>query len=1054
MEDRGFFVYQSRDLWLLFSKALDVLRSTKLKNSLEKKLVVMPSDGMARWFSLEMAKNENLGICANIEFLSPDNYLKRFAEINLGVGSELSPWDKNSLRWILFDILESLKGATFKKIRNYFGDDSSRRYLLAGKIADLFDQYFIYRTQMIESWKEGKQFYKKDSDEKWQMDLFIKAAEKIQGEDRVDIYRKFISKCKDPQSQTLKDQHILLFGISSMSRYHLDLFHALSEIIRVDLFLLSPSEEYWAYVRKKKNEDDPESNRFLGDLGKSGRVFMDMLYSIDVIQPEVLPAENKAPQTDLEKIKSDINNVDEEGAYDKKPDNSVVINGCWGKMREVEVLKDQLLEAFSDDSDLKPSDVIVMTPDIQGYAPYIRAVFDKIEGEVSIPYSIGDVSVSNEGMVIPVFLKMLHMIGTVFKKSDVLSIFEKESVYRKFRVDKKDLESIKTAVERSGIRWGVDRRFRENMDFPPYEQNSWRFGIDRMILGYSMKGEGKKIFSGVMPYDDIEGGSAVSIARFITFTEKLFKSVETFSMDRTVSDWSARLNELVDEMFEAVQENTNEIRYLRLVFESLKKSAQLSEFSGAVSWKIVLAFLEEFLTGGSYGRGFINGNVTFCSMKPMRAIPFKVVCMIGMNDDVFPGEQVKNLFDLMTKYPKPEDRNNVESNRYFFLESLISAQNRLIISYNAKSVRDSSDNLFSSPVKLLKDYLDEKKSGFKEIIQPLQPFSAKYFENNDGLFTFSESNFSIISRLAQGFKENTNVKPLEIDNEGILDIKLEDLIGFFMNPARTFFRKRLGVTFPYIQEKVEDNELFSINALDAYHFKNEYLKVVEDGGSATDFRKKMHGEGKIPHGPAGKVLLNGSVADMSGFIEKIRDHKGVGDPREIEVDNTFSVREKTIRVRGVLENVYGKWQVFFRPTKKAKQKDKLRIWLNHLFLNTVKQQDTCFLGTEEDVFLHPVSEPEPIIKDMLDIYLSGMERPLPMTPFVVFEMFDAKGDDKFAVMLEKRANPWGGETDDHAFSVASELSGFYEGRPETVKMLEDIAFRIVHNYKRHETVIK
>jgi exodeoxyribonuclease V gamma subunit len=441
-------------------------------------------------------------------------------------------------------------------------------------------------------------------------------------------------------------------------------------------------------------------------------------------------------------------------------------------------------------------------------------------------------------------------------------------------------------------------------------------------------------------------------------------------------------------------------------------------------------------------------------MRPMRAIPFKVVCMIGMNDDVFPGEQVKNLFDLLTKYPRPEDRNNVESNRYFFLESLISAQMKLIISYNAKSVRDSSDNLFSSPVKLLKDYLDEKKSGFKEIIQPLQPFSAKYFEENDGLFTFSGSNYKTAYALAQEFNENADAQILKMNNNELLDIELDDLIGFFMNPARTFFRKRLGVTFPYIQEKVEDNELFSIDALDAYHFKNEFLKVVEDGGSATDFRKKMHGEGKIPHGPAGKILLNGSIADVAGFIEKIRDHKGAGEPREVEVDNTFSVRENTIRVRGVLESVYGKWQVFFRPTKKAKQKDKLRIWIKHLFLNMVKQQDTCFLGTEEDVFLHPVSEPEIIIQDLLDIYLLGMERPLPMTPFIVLEMFDAKGDDPFAVMLEKRANPWGGETDDHAFSVAAELSGFYEERPETVKMLEDIADRIGFNYKRHETVIK
>ena len=837
MEDRGFFVYQSRDLRLLFKKSFQVSKSLETSDPLEKKFIVMPSDGMARWYSLETARNENLGICANIESLSPDNYLKRFAEMHLDIGHAESAWDKNSLRWVIFEIFGiDVKGAEFKKIRNYFGSDSTRRYLLAGKITDLYDQYFIYRPEMIRSWKKGVTV-KRDSDEKWQMELFRKVSQKIDADDRVDIYEKFIEKCKDPSvREKLKGKSALLFGISSMSRYHLDLFHALSEVMRVDLFFLSPSDEYWTYVRKKKNDDDPEDNRFLSDLGKSGRVFMDMLYSIDAVQPETLSEDEKIPETDLEKIKRDINEVSEDSHYDRKSDGSVVINGCWGKMREVEVLKDQLLEAFDKDRDLKPSDILVMTPDIQGYAPYIRAVFDKKEGETAIPYSIGDVSVSKEGEVIPVFLKMLHLIGTVFKKSEVFSIFEKEAVHRKFRVEKSDLETVKTAVEQSGIRWGVDRRSRENMGFPPYEQNSWRFGIDRMILGYAMKGEGKKIFSGVMPYDEIEGASAVSIARFITFTEQLFKAVETFSMERPVYDWASRLNELVDEMFEVSPENSNEIRYLRMSFDRLRKSADLSEFKEAVSWKIVLNFLEEFLTGGSYGRGFINGNVTFCSMRPMRAIPFKVVCMIGMNDDVFPGQQVKDLFDLISKYPRPEDRNNAESNRYFFLESLISAHKRLIVSYNAKSVRDSSDNLMSSPVKLLKDYLDEKKSGFKEVVQPLQPFSAKYFEEKEGLFTYSSANFSIAQGLAGNLRKSSEIQTLETDHE--TDIEFEDLIGFFMNPARSFFRKRLGVTFPYIQEKVDDSELFSINALDAYHFKNEFVKVIEEVDRLRIFVRK------------------------------------------------------------------------------------------------------------------------------------------------------------------------------------------------------------------------
>ena len=105
----------------------------------------------------------------------------------------------------------------------------------------------------------------------------------------------------------------------------------------------------------------------------------------------------------------------------------------------------------------------------------------------------------------------------------------------------------------------------------------------------------------------------------------------------------------------------------------------------AISSEPVLERLTEKLNETRGAKGFISGRVTFCAMLPMRSIPFKVICIIGLNENTFPRQKSSLEFDLMAKHPVKGDRNNRDSDRYLFLETLISAKERLILSYVGQS---------------------------------------------------------------------------------------------------------------------------------------------------------------------------------------------------------------------------------------------------------------------------------------------------------------------------------------------------------------------------------
>ncbi|MEJ2167059.1 MAG: exodeoxyribonuclease V subunit gamma, partial [Desulfobacterales bacterium] len=572
---------------------------------------------------------------------------------------------------------------------------------------------------------------------------------------------------------------------SYLPLFYLQAFAELSSVMEVHFFLIDPCREYWAdivsdreikKIRRKhpKVAENPawyhfeKGNQLLASMGTLGRDFFELISGFDCEIGENFldPGE----QTILACIQSDILNlrdrqrpdpvgsgsapdadrpVDTTGwVYASKDDASIQVHSCHSPMREIEVLHDSLLAMFEEDPDLLPKDVIVMTPDIESYAPYVEAVFAAQTDEaLRIPFRIADQSPRRTSRMIDGFLAILELADSRFGAVQVARLLEFPGIKERFELTDSDLKIIERWIRETQIRWGIDAHTRLEAGLPGVAENTWRTGLDRLILGYAMPGENKTIFHGIVPYDNIEGGDAQILGHFLEFSERLFTWARNLGVPRKLSEWHKVLADLLDQFFRPDESAEREVQLLRHTLNDMSAKEAKADFHLPVELNVIHAYLKSLLEKNSYGSGFLSGGVTFCAMLPMRSIPFKVVCLIGMNDDAFPRDHQPLNFDLMARYPKAGDRSRRSDDKYLFLESLISARQKFYISYVGQSIQDNARIPPSVLVSELRDTISKSFAAqdgnvLGEIITThrLQPFSPWYFREGTGLFSYSAEN--------------------------------------------------------------------------------------------------------------------------------------------------------------------------------------------------------------------------------------------------------------------------------------------------------------------------
>ena len=548
-------IYTSNHMENLVSALAGVV-ARPLSSPLTPEVIVVQSKGMQRWLAMELAGR--FGVWANCDYPFPNDMVWRLFQATLPHTPDASAFDPEVMAWNIMGLLPRfLDDPEFIPLRRYLeGDpDGLKLYQLAHRIADSLDQYTLFRPDLMLSWETGA-LTGEGGDEAWQARLWRELVRTGDGRHRARLRRDFLTAMAgtEPAPGALPER-VALFGISYLPTFHMEALAAVSRHTQVNLFLLSPTSHYWsdivsrremARLAPERRESRVEGNSLLASLGRLGRDFSDMI--IEAGELASLQEERyrePGEETLLRAIQSRILNLEEGGeGCERHPvadeDISVQIHSCHSPLREMEALHDNLLNLLERVDGLEPRHIVVMTPDIETYAPYIATVFEGSQDlSRRIPYSIADRSMTSEGRVASVVLKLFSLPGSRLGVVQLLDILESEVVARRFECDERDLELIRRWLAETRVNWGLDERDRSDRGLPSYRDNSWAAGLDRLLLGYAMPDKGQ-LFHGILPCDGAEGSEAPTLGKLLDFVQSIAGLVERLKTPATLKWWGER----------------------------------------------------------------------------------------------------------------------------------------------------------------------------------------------------------------------------------------------------------------------------------------------------------------------------------------------------------------------------------------------------------------------------------------------------------------------------------------------------------------------------------
>lgn len=974
-------LYQSNMLDVLLRLYLAVREPAS--DPLVPEILLVPSLGMQRWLQLEMAREQ--GIAANLDFRLPSAFVWELINRVFPQVPRRSAFDPEMLAWRVLEALPrlpELEGSALAA--NWKAADAAGRYELAWRVADVFDQYLIYRPDWLRFWESGKRLGL-GPDEAWQAALWQE-----------------LGRCDEPHRARLMGDleqmlrqgrvpglpaRLAVFGVSSLPPMIWRLLSALGEHVEIDLFMLNPSEEYWGQLRR--GDAGEGAHPLLASLGQQGRDFINTVAASGVNEPLQSQA-FVAPQagTVLATLQADLLAQRVRDQQERVPvaatDDSLQVQVCHSALREVEVLHDQLLMQFEKNPDLMPDDVLVMCTDIQRYAPLIDAVFATRKLPAAIPCTIADRRLETEEPLLRRFADLLALPGSRFEVGRVLLLLEEPALRARFELEEADVPVIRRWCEQLQLRWGRDAADRAQRGLPTDVPMTWGDALARLQLGFAlpagMAPDDDARFAGRVPMEAVFSvGQAQVMARLALLLEKLLAWERQLSHPRSLGDWADALEGLLEAFFAETAESRDALQYLRDAVRELRDQARRVPEAGAQPFAVIRRWLGRQVKAMESRRGFLHGAVTFCAMVPMRSLPFRLIAVLGMDDGVFPRQQKPWPFDLMAENPASGDRSRRQDDRYLFLETLLAAREKLYLSYVGLSDVDGS---VRPPSPVLAELLDQVRATvalpdekqFKRHFiteHALQPFSPRYFSGEGKLFSYS-TRFAAASRLsgvktaAAGPAFGAALPPPPDD---LLTVTPQRFERFLSHPQRFFLRERLGVHIPYASETLSDEEPVALpDQRELRHRLYDRERPLMEG---------LRAEGLLPSGAWGAQLCG----EQAGQVEQVREAV-----RALKATRLAPVRVQVevegVMFAGLLEELTTAGLVRVSLENKVFATDVLRLYFAHLLLCAHRPDGvelrSRLIGLGEPVEFGPVADPRQALADFALAYKEGLCWPLPL----------------------------------------------------------------------------
>ncbi|HBC9838201.1 TPA: exodeoxyribonuclease V subunit gamma [Escherichia coli] len=1036
-------VYHSNRLDVLEALMEFIVERERLDDPFEPEMILVQSTGMAQW--LQMTLSQKFGIAANIDFPLPASFIwDMFVRVLPEIPKE-SAFNKQSMSWKLMTLLpQLLEREDFTLLRHYLTDDSDKRKLfqLSSKAADLFDQYLVYRPDWLAQWETGHLVEGLGEAQAWQAPLWKALVEYTHelGQPRwhrANLYQRFIETLESATTcPPGLPSRVFICGISALPPVYLQALQALGKHIEIHLLFTNPCRYYWgdikdpAYLaklltrqRRHSFEDrelplfrDSENagqlfnsdgeqdvgNPLLASWGKLGRDYIYLLSDLESSQ-ELDAFVDVTPDNLLHNIQSDILelenravagvNIEEFSRSDnKRPldplDSSITFHVCHSPQREVEVLHDRLLAMLEEDPTLTPRDIIVMVADIDSYSPFIQAVFGSAPADRYLPYAISDRRARQSHPVLEAFISLLSLPDSRFVSEDVLALLDVPVLAARFDITEEGLRYLRQWVNESGIRWGIDDDNVRELELPATGQHTWRFGLTRMLLGYAMESTQGE-WQSVLPYDESSGLIAELVGHLASLLMQLNIWRRGLAQERPLEEWLPVCRDMLNAFFLPDAETEAAMTLIEQQWQAIIAEGLGAQYGDAVPLSLLRDELAQRLDQERISQRFLAGPVNICTLMPMRSIPFKVVCLLGMNDGVYPRQLAPLGFDLMSQKPKRGDRSRLDDDRYLFLEALISAQQKLYISYIGRSIQDNSERFPSVLVQELIDYIgqshylpgdealncDESEARVKAHLTCLHtrmPFDPQNYQPGERQ-SYAREWLPAASQAGKAHSEFVQPLPFTLPET----VPLETLQRFWAHPVRAFFQMRLQVNFRTEDSAIPDTEPFILEGLSRYQINQQLLNALVEQDDAERLFRRFRAAGDLPYGAFGEIFWETQCQEMQQLADRVIACRQPGQSMEIDLACNG------VQITGWLPQVQPDGLLRWRPSLLSVAQG-MQLWLEHLVYcaSGGNGESRLFLRKDGEWRFPPLAAEQALhyLSQLIEGYREGMSAPLLVLP--------------------------------------------------------------------------
>lgn len=1001
----------------VLADALAELLAVPTDDPFATELVVVAALGTERWLSQRLSHRLGAsvgggdGVTAGIRFARPHSIVAELLDED-----DRDPWRPDALTWRVLEVVEAaLDEPWLATVARHVGQHRTgqerelrrdRRLGVARHIATRFHAYARQRPSLTAAWTQGRDEDGSGAllsdDVRWQPEVWRRVHAAIDSPSPDERITATIDALRASPDTVDLPTRISLFGHNRLPLGELQVLAALAAHRDVHLWLPHPSPAAWDRLtgidtvvpRRDDTSAELVQNPLLAALGRDVR---ELQRSITAVAPRIEvhpPLRVARPATLLGRVQADVaaDRLGDRGPAPDAADRTIQVHACHGRARQVDVLRDVIVGLLQDDHTLEPRDVLVMVPDIEAYAPLFHAAFGQAEILGSAAHHPGhrlrvmlaDRAASRTNPLLGLTIAVLDLArrGRA-TNAEVLDLVDTPPVRHRFDLDDDAVERITAWVESSGVRWGFDAEHRRRFGLP-LEQNTWQAGLDRLVSGVAATEDPRRPVAEVLPLDDVPSGDVDLVGRLVTFVDALQRAVDAFGQDAPMAVWSRRIVTMLDDLGAVPERDAWQRQQVDRELERLDDDAT------SLRPGEVLSMVRDRWSGRPSRANFRTGSLTVCTMVPMRSVPHRVVCLVGLDDGTFPRSAHVDGDDVLGRSPLTGERDARAEDRQLLLDAMMSATETLVVTYTGADEHRGQPRPPAVPLGELLDQVRRTAGDETDVVthHPLQPFDPRNLR--PGAVVPGARPFSFDPAALAGARASVRPRtdpapflPAPLPAPPRTDLDLTDLQFFVQNPIKAFWRQRLDVALRGDEDLLDEDLPITLNGLDRWRIGQRLLDDAVRGVAADDAWSAVWRAGMLPPGRLGHAVsadVGTRVATLVAGTTSLRE----GDATSVDVDVTLPDGRRLV---GTVEGIHDDRLVTVSYST-VHGRHRLRDWVRLLALAVQRPEIawTAHLagkvgrGTAQVVTTAPTTPDEALglLADLVDLRDAGLLRPLPL----------------------------------------------------------------------------